>query len=152
MALFQREEHVKTMNTICFCFSLASFLQLTAAQSVQGEETIEKENNNNKKKKRKKEGSSNCSAFPLPAVAAASVQPAGSELQLPAGHHLHPSSRENRWGWGNSRGQGGGRGGATTPTNTMQNVCCEAPFPARSSGLLCLSSRALLDPTAMVLW
>lgn len=125
MALFQREEHVKTMNTICFCFSLASFLQLTTAQSVQRKETIEKENNR-KKKKRTKEGSSNCSAFPLSAVAAASLQPESLELQLPTGGHLNPSSRENRWGWGNSLGGVGEWWCAENPINPKQNVSCEA--------------------------
>lgn len=42
MAVLQWEKQVKTTSTICFCFSLASFLQLTIAWSVQGEETRKK--------------------------------------------------------------------------------------------------------------
>lgn len=101
------------MNTICFCFSLASFLQLTIARSVQGEETRKKGEKKNKKQ---------AVAIALSSLSCGSCSPAavcaGLKLQLSAGGTQTPRKQ---------MGQGEQfEGGKKKKTKPKQNVHCEA--------------------------
>lgn len=149
MALFQWEEQVKTMSTICFCFSLASFLQLTIAWSVQGKVTSKKVG----KKKKTNQAVATAPASLSCGWLCGFTPCVGLKLQLSPRVTQTPAPDENRWGWENSlRGKKNNKTKAKCMLWSNNTEFYPALFPAKSSGLPFFSSWCPLHPAALVLW